>query len=218
MLKSNAWDNVTWEHLEYYSLHNLVQILNYAGLEIFGVMRNKVNGGSLRVYASFPGKYNIGDSFYKYLNEEDKYFKNWDDPFKAFSQRIQLIRSRVVEFIQQEVRNDKKVYLMGASTKANTLLQYFGLNQRYIPYAAEVNEDKFGLYTVGTNILIIPECDALRFNPNYFLIGPWHFATNLIERHHQYLENGGAFILPMPIPMLVTIKEGQVRYDPIRQT
>ena len=46
---------------------------------------------------------------------------------------------------------------LGASTKGNVLLQYLNIDQKYIKAIGEVNSDKFGSYTPGTNIKIIDE-------------------------------------------------------------
>jgi NDP-4-keto-2,6-dideoxyhexose 3-C-methyltransferase len=89
---------------------------------------------------------------------------------------------------------------MGASTKGNTLLQYFDIDNSLIEFAAEVNEDKFGKKTVGTNIPIINEKLALEMNPDYFIVLPWHFIDMLLKVHRPYLNNGGMIMVPMPEP------------------
>ncbi|MFA6087885.1 MAG: hypothetical protein WC743_26240, partial [Mucilaginibacter sp.] len=67
-----------------------------------------------------------------------------------------------------------------------------------IPYIAEVNPDKFGSFTPGTNIPIISEKEARAMNPDYFLVLPWHFKHNILARETNYIEQGGKFIFPLP--------------------
>ena len=74
------------------------------------------------------------------------------------------------------------MYVYGASTKGNTLLQYFGLDHSLITAAAERNPDKWGKVTVGTHIPIISEEDARTANPDYFLVLPWHFIEEFMIR------------------------------------
>ena len=42
-----------------------------------------------------------------------------------------------MNFINKNNKLWKKIFLYGASTKGNTLLQYYGLTNKDIPYAAE---------------------------------------------------------------------------------
>jgi NDP-4-keto-2,6-dideoxyhexose 3-C-methyltransferase len=104
----------------------------------------------------------------------------------------------VVSFIEREVEAGKKVYVYGASTKGNVVLQYYGLDTRLITAAAERNPQKWGKETVGTRIPIISEEEARKANPDYFLVLPWHFLDEFVRRERDYLHNGGRFILPAP--------------------
>ena len=92
----------------------------------------------------------------------------------------------------------KKIFGYGASTKGNVLLQYCGFTEKDIPYIAEVNEDKFGSFTPGTQIPIISEKEARAMKPDYFLVLPWHFKQGIIQREKEYLESGGKLIFPLP--------------------
>jgi hypothetical protein len=91
-----------------------------------------------------------------------------------------------------------KVLGYGASTKGNVILQYCGITPERLPFIAEVNEDKFGCFTPGTGIPIISEADARAMKPDYLLVLPWHFRTNLIEREAEFLRDGGKMIFPLP--------------------
>jgi hypothetical protein len=93
-----------------------------------------------------------------------------------------------------------EIFLLGASTKGNTLLQVCGINDGQIPYAAEVNQDKFGLRTVGSNILIVPEDRAFSLKPDFFLVPVWHFEESLVKKDkiREYIQKGGALVFPLP--------------------
>ena len=76
----------------------------------------------------------------------------------------------------------KKIYVYGASTKGNVLLQYFGLNNKIISAAVERNPQKFGRYTPGSKIPIISEIKARKNPPDMFLVLPWHFKKEILHR------------------------------------
>ena len=78
------------------------------------------------------------------------------------------------------------------------LLQFCGLTAKQVPFVAEVNEQKFGCFTPGTNIPIISEKEAHAMKPDYFLVMPWHFKSTILEREKEYTAKGGKFIFPLP--------------------
>ena len=77
-------------------------------------------------------------------------------------------------------------------------MQYYGLNNEKVPYAAERTPTKYGKYTIGTGIKIISEKMARRLNPDYFFVTPWGFMKEIIKREKNWLKNGGKFIVPFP--------------------
>lgn len=202
MFQVNAFDNICHEHVEYYSLAVLKSLLDQHGFEVVDVLYNQVNGGSVRAYVGFKGVYAVTDAVSEMLKQEDLYMQSFDNPFAAFSDRVTRIKEQCVEYIQHEHAAGKKIFITGASTKGNTLLQYFGLNKDIIPYAAEVNADKFGLRTVGTDIEIIPERQAIEMKPDMFLVLPWHFINGFLRSYHEYISGGGRLMVPMPRPII----------------
>lgn len=199
-LKINAIDNVCHEHLEYYSLVSLNTIASSHGLEIIDVSYNDVNGGSVRAILARKGVYYVEPAVAIAIEAEFEYYKQ--DNLEKFSKRAEDIKKTVVDFIHTLNDDHQTVAIMGASTKGNTLLQYYGLSAKDFVHAAEINKEKFGLKTVGTGIPIISEDVSIKSNPDYYLVLPWHFIDNLIEIHFDYLKNGGTFIIPLPVPAL----------------
>lgn len=201
MFKLTAFDNICHEHLEYYSLYVVKNLLETNGLKIVDVSYNNVNGGSIRITAAHKdSSYDVADSVEKYLQEESAYFSFEDASFSAFSDRIKRVKEKLLGFLKWAKDINKTVFLMGASTKGNTLLQVCDVTEDLIPYAAEVNPEKFGLRTVGSNIKIISEEEALIKHPDYMVIPVWHFIDSLLtkDRIKDYLGSGGHLVVPLP--------------------
>ena len=209
MLKQNAFDNICHEHLEYYSLQSFEYLLNLYDFEVVDAELNDVNGGSIRIYIRNRGAKTeiFSDPTYRNLAadrvqrlREQEIEMSLDDKqiYDDFAARLERIKEDVVGFIKEQFQRNKKIFVYGASTKGNTLLQYFGLNRSLIPSAAERNPDKWGKETVGTRIPIISEEEARAAKPDYFLVLPWHFIEEFQTREKDYLRSGGRFILPMP--------------------
>lgn len=205
-LEKNAFDGICHEHLEYYSLLSLENLLKRHDLEVFDVeMREHINEGSFRVYIKHKGQgstLKISDGAEKRIEDMRQREKSLGlgdkQIYGEFAKRIEGIKKELTDFIRKEKAQGKKIYVYGASTKGNTLLQYFDLNSDIITAAAERNPDKWGKKTVGTNIPIISEEQARRDNPDYFLILPWHFLPEFKQREEEYLKGGGKFIVPLP--------------------
>jgi 2-polyprenyl-3-methyl-5-hydroxy-6-metoxy-1,4-benzoquinol methylase len=209
MLKTNELGNVCHEHLGYYSQQSFEYLLHRHDFEVVDMELNDVNGGSMRAYIRnrHADPHSFADTTYRelsadrvtaYREEEFRMGLDTGVPYREFAVWVDRIRQDVVGFIKEQVGRGKKVYVYGASTKGNTLLQYFGLDHTLIAGAAERNRDKWGRVTVGTHIPIVSEEQARSENPDYFLVLPWHFLEEFQAREKAYLLGGGRFIVPMP--------------------
>jgi len=198
MLKINDFPNICHEHLEYYSLFSLENLLKKHGLDVFDVLLNDVNGGSFRIYIQHKGTRPIQPSVLKLRRFEKKLSLLNKKVYQDFVSRINELKNRTRSFIGGEVKKGKKVYVYGASTKGNTMLQFYNLSYPIIKAAADRNPIKWGKKTVGTLIPIISEEQARKEKPDYFLVLPWHFLKEFVKREKSYLKSGGKFIVPLP--------------------
>jgi len=187
MFKTNDLGNICHEHLEYYSYKSLKYLFEKNGLKIFKMTENKINGGSYRIYC----KKNIKTS----IRYKEK--TNYAEILK-FVKRVKQNKQKTLKFFKQNIKLGKKIFLYGASTKGNTLLQYYGLTNKEIPYAAERTKTKWGKYTIGSGVKIISEEKARELNPDYFFVMPYGFINEFVKREKKWLKSGGKFILPYP--------------------
>ena len=209
MLKQLAFDNICHEHIYYYSLFNIKKLFKKHGIDIIDAQLNNTNGGSFRIYCmkETADKTKFGTQPHRdvcefrvnSLLEYEKTLKldsvdTWLDYYK----QINDLKEKTVNFIKEEKAKGKTIWGYGASTKGNTLLQYFGLDNTLIDGIAERSVYKFGLRTIGTNIPIYSEDEMRKANPDYLLILPWHFINEFVKREQDFLINGGKFIVPCP--------------------
>ena len=200
MLRMNSYDTICHEHLEYYSLLNIKALLNECGFKIIDVVMNSINGGSFAVTAckkENPIKSN--DVLIEWLlNNETRMNLNTLKPFKQFKERVYEHRTNLRNLINNLNSDGKKIIGYGASTKGNVLLQFCKFSEKELICMAEVNQEKFGSYTPGSNIPILSEEEAKSMNPDYMLVLPWHFKETIIKREKKYISNGGKLIFPLP--------------------
>lgn len=207
MLINNMFDNICHEHTTYYSLAPMEYIFKRCGLKLVDVEINNINGSSYRFYirkntgpdASEDGIRRIAKLHF----EEFNMALDTDEPYKTFKKNIERNKSELLFFINQELSKGKKIFVYGASTKGNVLLQYCGIDEKIIPYAAERNPRKWGTKTLGSNISIISEEDARTMMPDYFLVLPYHFLDEMLVREKDFIDRGGKFIVPVPTVRLM---------------
>lgn len=209
MLEHNSYDTICHEHVEYYSLSVIERLCRRAGLKIVRAELNDANGGSLRCYVAHAGCIKYDNPEWQAavqairLREFDLQLDT-DKPYRSFQERIEKHAYELKALLLRLKRKGKRVHLYGASTKGNTILQWCGIDSRLVDYAADRNPDKDGAFTLGTDIPIISEARSRAMNPDFYLVLPWHFREEFIERERAFLEGGGTFIFPLPIVRLVT--------------
>jgi hypothetical protein len=209
MIKQLAFDNICHEHVYYWSLMSLQKLMVEAGLKIVDCQLNDVNGGSFRVYikkessdmtkfATRPYRDVCDVRIESILQWEETQHLDSTKIWLDFYQGIEDLKKQTVDFIKGEKLNGKKICGYGASTKGNTLLQYFGLDNTLIDAIAERSPYKYGHKTIGTNIPIMSEDEVRSMNPDYFLVLPWHFISEFTKRETEFLNKGGKLIVPCP--------------------
>jgi hypothetical protein len=207
MIQQLAFDNICHEHRYYYSLKTVMNLFANHGLKIVDCELNDVNGGSFRIYvqkntahATSFGTSPLRDvcnyRIQSILSLEEKINIESPEVWSEYQNQIDALKEQTVSFIREEVAKGKTVYGYGASTKGNTLLQYFELDHTLITAIAERSPYKFGLKTIGTNIPIISEDEMRAAKPDYLLVLPWHFISEFVSREQDFLNEGGKFIVP----------------------
>ena len=209
MINQLAFDNICHEHVYYYDLTSISRLFSLHGFKVVDCSLNDTNGGSFRISlqkiiakeSSF-GSAPLRDVCRMRVAQVFEYEKarpiSSEQTWSEFNRRLNKLRDDVVTFVRQARAQGKTVYGYGASTKGNTLLQYFGLTNEDIVAIAERSPYKFGLRTVGTNIPIISEEEMRAARPDYLLVLPWHFIDEFEKRETEFFAAGGKMIVPCP--------------------
>jgi len=173
---------------------------------VVDVTLNDVNGGSFAVTACKAENTSIEKNVAVInwlIEEEYRMGLHTVKPYFEFAQRTYEHRNSLVELVRSLRSEGKTIYGYGASTKGNVLLQWCGFTSDDISVIGEVNPDKFGCVTPGTNIPIISEQEVKDMKPDYMIVLPWHFKNGIIQREKDYLNSGGKFIFPLPYIQII---------------
>jgi hypothetical protein len=199
MLEADSFDTICHEHQEYYRLKEIDWMMKKVGFKIIDVEFNQINGGSFSITVAkskFPKQETPELAIF--LEEENKKGFSTNKPYDDFRERIYEFKLKIRQLLDK-LHEEKKLTLgYGASTKGNVLLQFAGITSQDIPYIGEVNKDKFGSYTPGTLIPIIPEEEAREMNPDYFFVFPWHFKEFILNKEKLNKDKKVPLIFPLP--------------------
>lgn len=202
MLATNSYDTVCHEHLEFYAMRQIQWMTERVGFKILDVEFNDVNGGSFSItVAKTSSKSTVLPAVQKILTQEHELGLDTLVPYKNFAECTSKNRNDLREFIFRAKADGKTVAALGASTKGNVLLQYCGLTDKDVSFVGEVNAEKYGCFTPGTWIPIIPEEELLAKKIDFLIVLPWHFR--------KFFEHSNVLLgqkLVFPLPVLVTVE------------
>ncbi len=198
--------NFCHEHLEFYSLSSLFNLLAKYDLGIFDIQENNVNGGSYRLFIRHRNstmvqqteamKRRCGDAF-----TQETQMKLGDPKVLVRIYQDMLKNSQDLKaFLLREKARGRRIFVYGASTKGNTILQFAGIDDRILEGAAEKDPAKYGLYTVGTGVEIMSMEAVRQLDPDYMLVLPYAFIDEFmkVEQDQVWRKRGGKFIVPIP--------------------
>lgn len=207
MLKNLAYDSIVNEHIIHYHLSPLDFMLKNLGMKIFNAVKTTTNGGSIKVYACKDSclKYDR-DEFKKNLSnlrmEEFNACLDEERTYREFRGKV-ASQSTALRNLVVDIKNSgKTIHIYGASTKLNTILGFCDIGPELIRYASERSPEKWGAKTIS-GIELISEEDSRKMRPDYYLVGPYHFKDELLDREKEIIKLGTRFIFPLPEVIVV---------------
>jgi len=200
IIKLKMFDTICHEHMEYYSHDVITKLLKNNNLKLFDIKFNDINGGSTQYHICKEENVKIKvqkKKITKMLNNEKKFKLDKIKTYKIFFMEIQTEKKKLNKFIKKIKSENKTIHGYGASTKGNVLLQYFNINKKHIDCISDRNPKKDGFYTPNTKIKIVSENYSRKLNPNYYLVLPWHFKQEILQREKKQ-RKFTKFIFPLP--------------------
>lgn len=162
------------------------------GFQVVSVEENGTNGGSVCLILCKEG------APYRTMNETFDFLvwmeETRGDDILTYGEYFKKVighKFELMKFVDDLKSKGKKIFGYGASTKGNVLLQFCEFTTREIDCIVEVNEDKFGCFTPGSDIPIVPEAGSEQ--PDYYLVLPWHFKEAILRK-----KTTAKFIFPFP--------------------
>jgi len=195
MIDNHNFDTIYHEHLCYYTLQSLMNLLKPYKLEVFDAYEADVHSGSIIAKVCHRNSQwnQPTERFITTLKKDAQYTTR---RFIDFGQQIRRKRNDLKYFLKELKGRGNKIYAYGAPAKGNTLLNYFGIDTNLVDKAVEINELKIGTFLPQSHIPISRE--SKEDLPDYYLLLSHNFADEIIDKNQDILNKGVNFIIPFP--------------------
>jgi len=203
MLEKNSFDNIYHEHLCYYALKPLTALFSRFNMEVVDVERHSIHGGSIILYVKKGITSTPKPRVEALLREEERLGVYSLDTYHEFANKVREIKGQLVSLLNGLKAKGHTIAAYGAPAKGNTMLNYCEIGPDILEYAAEKNSLKVGFYTPGMHIPVVHEEEVRGNPPDYYLVLPWNFLDEFLEKEKPFRDNGGKFIVPIPEPYII---------------
>ena len=203
LIENLQYDTIYHQHVGYLSVRPMEQYFRRFGLELFGVKKIPIHGGSLRYYVGHKGKHNASADILRYIQEENAHGLYSLGKLKEFANNVARQKKDLLELLVGLKKEGKRIAGLSTPAKGNILLNYCNIDNTLLDFMTEKNSLKIGRYTPGTFIPIYGDEKLLAEQPDYALLLSWNFANEIMKNLEEFKKRGGKFIIPIPRPTIV---------------
>lgn len=205
LIQKLEFDTVYHEHLSYFSLIPLMRLMDEFNLEIFDVKKQKVHGGTIRVFVSEKNNFKKTINFEKMIKFEKEFGFNEIQTYQKFSENVKELKNKLQNELLKFKKEGKIIFGYGAPAKGNVLLNYCNIGTEFLDYIIDTTTLKQGLYTPGMHIPV--KSDKVNIEkPSHqiALLLAWNYEEEIINKEELFLKNGGKFLIPIPTPKIIS--------------
>ena len=204
-LEKQNIDMLGQEHLVYYFIKTFQIVSKQAGLHPVDAYKTEMNGGNITfILEKEPAV--VSDRLATLIVEEQEYLATFSA--EQFQSDIDAAFQTFLDELKR-LADTNEIKIMGASTRGAFIAQYLKLDSKIINSAVDLQQNKIGRRIPGTDIVIEYDPDASK--PDIYLVMPYQFKTEIIERYQDYLTDGGRMIFYRPTMCLIRCnQDGQI--------
>ena len=205
LIQKLEFDTVYHEHLSYFSLIPLIRLMDEFNLEIFDVKKQKVHGGTIRVFVSEKNNFKKTINFEKMIKFEKEFGINEIQTYQKFSENVKELKNKLQNKLLKFKKEGKIIFGYGAPAKGNVLLNYCNIGTKFLDYIIDTTPLKQGLYTPGMHIPVKSDKEKIeKPSQQIALLLAWNYEQAIINKEELFLKNGGKFLIPIPIPKIIS--------------
>lgn len=200
LLVGNQFDHVYHEHRYFFSLSALGRAAEHARLEVVDVRLVAQQGGSLQVTLARGSDANLPSANVAELLARELPVRHIS-AYSGTQMRAERVRDRLLELLEIERAEGRRVAGYGMPAKATTLLNFCGIDTRLVHHIIDTTPAKIGRYVPGAKIPVIgPDDDT---EPDTYLVLVWNYLRSIMRREREFTDYGGRLIVPIPVPVVM---------------
>ena len=209
LLHETQYDMIYHEHQYYYSLMTLQKFLGQYQLEIFDVKPLSIHAGSMRFYVKNKESkmHTISKNVYDLFAKEKRTKINKSETYLKFSEKIAKTKRDLLKIVKELKKDGKTIAGYGASGRGTIIMNYCGLDEKFLDYVIDDSPAKQGAYTPGNHLKIVnSNILSTKQRPDYVILFAWSFYSEIKMKNKDFLKRGGKFIVPLPQVEIITDK------------
>lgn len=204
MVENMVFDTIYHEHVSYHTLHPLERFFNSHNMTLFDVERIATKGGSVRAFVQIrsTGRRQRTEALAALMAEEVSRQYDRIETYRRYAEKIVDYKEQTLKLLRGFSPELDRIAGYGASTTTTTLLYNYEL-EGVIERIYDDNTIKHGTFSPRAHIEVSPSEEIMSRMPRAIVILAWAYAVPIIRRNQGYLEAGGVFVVPLPMPVAI---------------
>ncbi len=205
IIEKTSYDQIYDEHVWYFTISFINQILKPYGFHVFDCEHIEVHGGELRMYVGHKDTHPAKPIVAEWLKKE----VDLPTKLEVLKANVQKSKVMLLEILNQLKKEGRRLAGFGATSKATTIFNYCGIGPDLIPFVTDTTPLKQGKYYPGVHIPVVPQgvfeagkTDSSKFI-DYVFLGAWNHFKEIDEYQSWFRVAGGHWITHVPLPKII---------------
>ena len=211
VINKTAYDQFYDEHVFYFCLGSLDNLLDRHGLTIIDAEAHEVHGGSMRYTAAKTGDKRSTSRLMELRAKESALKLDQITTFQSMGKRVLQSKEQLVTLLHKLKREGKRVVGYGATSKSTTVTNFCGIGPDLIEFISDTTPIKQGKFSPGTHIPVKPYDAFVENYPDYAVLFAWNHSGEILAKEEPFLKQGGRFITFVPDVRILDYTDGECR-------
>jgi len=199
VIRNTAFDQIYDEHVFTYSAAAVRTVFGRHGLELIDVTPlPAIHGGSMRFTLAPKGARPVAPAVDACIAAELAQGLSDIATYAGFRASCERIRTDLRALLAALKAKGARIAGYGATGKSATLLNYCGIDGKYLDFVQDSTPAKQGMLTPGTRLPIRSPAYFDEHRPDYALLLAWNHRAEIEAKEQAFRAAGGRWIVYVP--------------------